>query len=62
MHVVINEKAKYRITLEWVREGRVVVTEWLEAEDAKGVIALCNLNRTKIHGIEKKASQTANTD
>jgi hypothetical protein len=56
MHVVIDEKAKYRITLEWVREGRVVVTEWLEAEDAKGVIALCNLNRTKIHGIEKKAS------
>ena len=56
MYVVIDENTKYQITLEWVREGRVVVTEWLDAEDAKGVIALCDLNRTKIHGIEKKAS------
>ena len=56
MNVVIQENRKYRITLEWVKEGRVVVTEWLEAEDAKGVVALCNLNEAKIHGIEGKAA------
>lgn len=56
MNVVINENAKYRITFEWVREERTVVTEWLEAEDAKGVIALCNLNKTKINKIEKQSN------
>ena len=56
MNVVIQENRKYRITLEWVREGRVVLTEWLKADDAEGVIALCNLNANKIHGIESKAA------
>lgn len=54
--VKISPNKQYRITFEWVREDRVVITDWLSAEDAKGVIYLCNANPCKIHGIESKAA------
>ena len=56
MNIEIHENANYRIIFEWVREKRVVVTDWLKAEDAEGVIHLCNANPIKIHGIERKAA------
>ena len=56
MKIEIHENANYRIIFEWVREKRVVVTDWLKAEDAEGEIDLCNANPIKIHGIERKAA------
>tara|TARA_R100000353_G_scaffold63585_1_gene49836 strand:+ start:1842 stop:2030 length:189 start_codon:yes stop_codon:yes gene_type:complete len=62
MKIEIHENANYKIIFEWVREKRVVVTDWLKAEDAEGVIHLCNaangggVSYIKIHGIERKAA------
>lgn len=54
--IKIKDNCEYQITFEWVRENRVVTTEWLGAEDTKGLIALCNLNPIQVHEIEERAA------
>ena len=56
MNVVIKQNAKYRMTFEWVREERTVVTEWMRPNDVKRLIDLCNANPIKIHNIEEQAA------